>query len=186
MSVSASRQRPRFVAVSLVVVLALLSGASACSSSRSSTGPGSTTSASGPTVSSGSLGGHHNIVFILTDDMAMAELPYMPHARQLIGDQGATFDNYFVSNSLCCPSRTTTIRGQYSHNNGVLTNTESSNGGFETAHRLGVERHTIATSISAAGYHTALYGKYLNGYPHTAGRWSYEPPGWTEWIAPLA
>jgi len=129
-------------------------------------------------------GDHPNVVFILTDDMAMAELQYMPHVQQLIGDQGATFDNYFISDTECCPSRTTTLRGQYSHNTGVHTNTEA-DGGFETAHRLGIEDQTVATQLQSDGYRTALYGKYLNGYPHTATNWKYVPPGWTEWASPI-
>ncbi len=157
----------------LLIVLALL--VVACSSGAA-TSPSAATSAT-------TAGSRPNIVFILTDDLAMAELPYLPHAQQLIGDQGATFDNYFISNSECCPSRTTTLRGQYSHNNGVLDNTEAQ-GGFETAYRLGDEKQTIATDLSAHGYRTALYGKYLNGYPHTAN-WKYIPPGWSEWNSPV-
>jgi N-acetylglucosamine-6-sulfatase len=44
-----------------------------------------------------------NVLFVLTDDLDTAELRFMPHTRALIGRQGATFDDYFVSNSLCCP-----------------------------------------------------------------------------------
>src|ERR1700744_5639412 len=47
---------------------------------------------------------HPNIVFVLTDDLSMDLLPYMPQVRQL-QSQGTSFDNYFVSDSLCCPSR---------------------------------------------------------------------------------
>ena len=49
----------------------------------------------------------------------MAEMRYLPRTRALLGAHGTTFDDYFVSNSLCCPSRTTTLRGQYAHNTGV-------------------------------------------------------------------
>lgn len=81
--------------------------------------------------------------------------------------------------SLCCPSRTTTLRGQYSHNSGVESN-GGSNGGFETAHKLGIERSTVGTWLQSAGYRTALIGKYLNGYPNTVAP-TYVPPGWNEW-----
>ena len=106
-----------------------------------------------------------NVLFVLTDDLDRSELRFMPHTRRLIGDAGATFDNYFVSNSLCCPSRVTTLRGQYAHNTGVWSNS-SSNGGFERAFREGIEQDTVATRLSGAGYRTALVGKYLNGYPN--------------------
>lgn len=123
--------------------------------------------------------GQPNILFILTDDLDLAEIAYMPKLKSLLIDQGTSFTNYFVSVSLCCPSRSTTIRGQYSHNNGVETN-GGGNGGFETAHRLGIENSTIATWLQAGGYQTGLFGKYLNGYPTTTSN-SYIPPGWVEW-----
>ncbi len=122
-----------------------------------------------------------NIVFVLTDDLNLDEISVMPHLKTLLSDQGATFTNQFVSVSLCCPSRTSILRGQYSHNTGVQTN-GGSNGGFETAYALGVEKSTVATWLQAAGYRTALFGKYLNGYPNTAPA-TYIPPGWDEWYS---
>src|SRR4051812_50178350 len=63
-----------------------------------------------------------NILFVLADDLDRAEMRYLPHVQSLLAAQGTTFDQYLVSNSLCCPSRTTTLRGQYAHNTGVWTN----------------------------------------------------------------
>ena len=54
--------------------------------------------------------GQPNFVFILTDDMRKDDLKYMPKTLDLIGSQGMTFENAFVSNSLCCPSRATIMR----------------------------------------------------------------------------
>ena len=124
-----------------------------------------------------------NILFVLTDDLDTAELQFMPHTLHLIAGGGATFDNYFVSDSLCCPSRTTTIRGQYAHNTGVWSN-GGTNGGFERAYSEGIEQDTVATRLHDAGYRTALLGKYLNGYPNTAPI-RYVPPGWTSWASPV-
>ena len=78
-----------------------------------------------------------NILFVLADDLDAAELAYLPQVKALLSDQGASFANYFVSVSLCCPSRSTMLRGQYSHNTGVMTN-GGSNGGFETAFAQGI------------------------------------------------
>jgi N-acetylglucosamine-6-sulfatase len=122
---------------------------------------------------------HPNVLFILTDDLDLAEIAFMPKLKSLLSDQGATFDQYFASVSLCCPSRSTILRGQYSHNTGVLTN-GGGNGGFELAYSRGLEQSTIATWLKSAGYRTGLFGKYLNGYPHTASE-TYIPPGWTDW-----
>ena len=123
-----------------------------------------------------------NILFILTDDLDRAEVSVMPRLKALIAARGASFRNFFVSVSLCCPSRATCLRGQYSHNTGVQTN-GGTNGGFETAHALGIEQSTVATWLHDAGYRTALIGKYLNGYPNTAAV-AYVPPGWDEWDSP--
>ena len=60
-----------------------------------------------------------NIVFILTDDQRWDELGFMPQLQSLLQAQGVTFTNSFVSNSLCCPSRTTILTGLYSHSTDV-------------------------------------------------------------------
>ena len=73
------------------------------------------------------------------------------------------------------------LRGQYSHNTGVLTN-GGSNGGFETAHADNIEQATVATAMQSAGYTTGLFGKYLNGYPNTVSP-AYIPPGWDSWAS---
>ena len=52
-------------------------------------------------------------------------------------------------------------------------------GGFETFRDFGRERSTLATWLDDAGYETALFGKYLNGYGDT-GR-NHVPAGWDEW-----
>ena len=125
-----------------------------------------------------------NILFVLTDDMTRADLHAMPGVEQAIGAQGMRFTRAMVGVSLCCPSRTTILRGQYAHNTGVETN-GGTNGGFEAAYRFGIERSTVATWLHRAGYRTGLIGKYLNGFPNTAPE-SYRPPGWTTWVTPVA
>jgi arylsulfatase A-like enzyme len=92
-----------------------------------------------------------------------------------------TFSNSFVSLALCCPSRTALLRGQYAHNTGIFTNNAPA-GGFQAVHNGGLEASTAATWLRDAGYRTILLGKYLNGYPGTAGP-TYIPPGWNEWHA---
>jgi arylsulfatase A-like enzyme len=119
-----------------------------------------------------------NVVFILTDDLSWNLVRFMPHVRQMQRD-GLTFTNYFVTDSLCCPSRASIFTGLYPHNHGVLTNTPPT-GGF-TAFRRGAESQTFATALQASGYRTSMMGKYLNGYelhPH------YIAPGWTDWQVP--
>lgn len=123
-----------------------------------------------------------NIVLILTDDMTLADLEYMPETTRLIADQGASFSQYLVSMSLCCPSRVCILRGQYPHNSQIVGNKPPA-GGFQKMYDLGLEESTVAVWLQEQGYRTALIGKYLNGYPGAAGP-TYIPPGWDEWYVP--
>lgn len=105
-------------------------------------------------------------------------MPYMPKTNQLIGEQGATFTNYFITTPICCPSRASMLRGQYAHNTDILENTP----GFTRFFKLRQEEDALPVWLNNEGYQTALIGKYLNNYPTNAGR-NYVPPGWSEWSA---
>jgi N-acetylglucosamine-6-sulfatase len=119
-----------------------------------------------------------NIVFVLSDDEDLGIHAYMPKVKALIEDQGAVFQNVFVTYPLCCPARASFLRGQYPHNTLVLGNLPPQ-GGFLTFRRLKREQSTVATWLQAAGYRTGFYGKYLNGYTETDA----PAPGWDEWQA---
>ena len=121
-----------------------------------------------------------NIILILADDLDKDSIQYMPKLKQLLTDKGVSFDNYFVSLSLCCPSRVTTLRGQYAHNHTIISN-GLPNGGFTKAYTSGIEKSTVATWLKNANYDTVLIGKYLNKYPDGA-KDNYIPPGWTQWF----
>jgi N-acetylglucosamine-6-sulfatase len=122
--------------------------------------------------------GRPNIVFILADDLDAASVSKVSSLTGYMADMGITFDNAFVTSSLCCPSRSTILTGQYPHNHLVRTNVPP-RGGFKTFRELGRERSTLATWLDDAGYETALFGKYLNGYGDY-GR-NHVPAGWDEW-----
>src|SRR5687768_9986003 len=62
-----------------------------------------------------------NIVFIMVDDLSSDVVPYMGAVQEMAAE-GVTFDNFIVSNSLCCPSRAGYLTGKYPHNNFVLGN----------------------------------------------------------------
>jgi hypothetical protein len=117
-----------------------------------------------------------NIVFVLTDDLSWDLVQYMPHVLQMQKD-GITFANYFVTDSLCCPSRSSIFTGRYPHDTGIFRNT-GADGGYLAFVRRGLERATFSTALSAAGYRTAMLGKYLNGY---LPRQHPPAPGWTAW-----
>jgi N-acetylglucosamine-6-sulfatase len=121
-----------------------------------------------------------NFVFILTDDMRYDDLEYMPKTSSLLGSQGMTFTRAFVPTALCCPSRATIMRGQYTHNTGVWLNPNSPSGGWEGYKSRGYEQNNIATHLNdpnGAGYRTGLFGKYFNTYDGTT-----VPPGWDDWF----
>jgi N-acetylglucosamine-6-sulfatase len=116
-----------------------------------------------------------NIVFVLTDDLSADLVRYMPHVLGM-EQLGTTFPNYFVVDSLCCPSRSAIFTGQYPHNNGVFRNT-GSDGGYAAYDRFGNQPKSFAVALQKSGYRTAIMGKYLNGYRVN------DPPasGWTQW-----
>jgi arylsulfatase A-like enzyme len=137
----------------------------------------------------GSRSGRPNIVFVLTDDLSLELLRFMPHVLAMKRN-GLTFRDYFVSDSLCCPSRASIFTGDLPHDTHIFTNTVP-DGGFRAFYRRGEERHTFAVVLQRSGYLTAMMGKYLNGYLQNGrGRVdgaaadvtnSYVPPGWNEW-----
>jgi arylsulfatase A-like enzyme len=114
-----------------------------------------------------------SVVLILTDDQRWDTLSQMPNVQRLLVRQGVEFSNGFVVNSLCCPSRASILKGEYSHSTHVYTEAPP-NGGVDRFD----DSSTVATWLHDAGYHTALFGKYLNGYHGTD-----VPPGWDEWLA---
>ena len=126
-----------------------------------------------------SSGSRPNIVFVMVDDLDSELIGHMPNLQSLVQAQGASFSNYFVTSALCCPSRSSFMRGQYPHNTTILTNED----GFVKFHKTGLESSTVATWLQAGGYRTALMGKYLNGYLEApgAGLFEFVPPGWSEW-----
>jgi arylsulfatase A-like enzyme len=113
-----------------------------------------------------------NIVMILTDD----------HAAHAVGCYGSVVNttvridelagagvrlrNCFATNSLCAPSRASILTGTYSHVNGVST----------LATRIDASQPTFITQLRAAGYRTAVVGKWHMG--HGDG---HDPQGFDYW-----
>lgn len=123
-----------------------------------------------------------NIIFVLTDDLTWNLVRFMPNVRQM-QKSGATFSHYYVTDSLCCPSRTSIFTGELPHNTGVFTN-GGADGGFAAFLAHHDETSTFNLSLRASGYQTALMGKFLNRYnPHhtVRGQQPYVAPGWSAW-----
>lgn len=125
-----------------------------------------------------------NIIVVMTDDMRADDVQYMPKLLRELSSKGTSFTNAFVASSWCCPSRATILRSQYPHNHQILTN-DLPDGGFKKFYTLGLEQETLGVWMQRAGYRTALFGKYLNGYPVSAPD-TYIPPGWDDWASPVS
>lgn len=104
-----------------------------------------------------------NFVLIVTDDMAASDLAHMPLTQERLAAKGTTFENALVSDPLCCPSRATILTGLYPHNHGIWSIYNKRGGGAEGFRAKGLEQRTVAVALDAAGYRTALFGKYFNG-----------------------
>ena len=118
--------------------------------------------------------GRPNILVIMTDDQRLDQMRALPKTRALLGARGTTFDNSFVDVSLCCPSRSTFLTGQYAHNHGV-----QANGGPHGGYPHLDHSNTLAVWLQEAGYYTAHVGKYLNNYGVESPA---PPPGWSRWF----
>ncbi len=131
-----------------------------------------------------------SFVVIQTDDQTLDELYAgfgqprllaMPNTLNLIAKRGETFNNYYVSYPLCCPSRVSLLTGRYSHNNGVRGNVQPNGGYFGFSFRAAFQ-HNLAVWLQNDGYRTIHVGKFLNGYgdaPFDDG--TAVPPGWSAW-----
>ena len=141
-----------------------------------------------PIVSTtGALPGITNVVFVLADDLDWNLFQQVPRLAAL-QDKGMTFTNHTVTDSLCCPSRTSILRGQYIHNHDVVSNLSKTGGGWPVFRDKGWHTDCLPTWLQSAGVETALFGKYLNEYPATQrpADARYVPPGWDTWGVPTS
>lgn len=113
-----------------------------------------------------------NIIYIMSDDHdADAISAYnktfiqTPNIDRL-AKEGVKFTNAFVGNSICGPARATLLTGQHSHKNGVIDNRK----------RFDSSRMSLPKLLQAAGYQTAIIGKWhLHSYPTGFDYWKILP-----------
>ncbi|MBM4030714.1 MAG: sulfatase [Planctomycetes bacterium] len=97
-----------------------------------------------------------NILYIMTDDHAAhavscygSRINKTPNLDR-IGAEGMRFENAFVTNSLCGPSRATLLTGKYSHAHGF----------YQNGNRFDGSQATFPKLLQKAGYQTAVIGKW--------------------------
>ncbi|MFN0088519.1 MAG: sulfatase [Blastocatellia bacterium] len=105
-----------------------------------------------------SVGRRPNIVFIMSDDHAAhaisaygSRLIKTPNIDRL-ANEGMKFENAFVTNSICTPSRAVILTGKYSHLNGVPVFNHIDN-----------SQPMLQKYLQSAGYHTGMIGKWHLG-----------------------
>ncbi|HRY48872.1 MAG TPA: sulfatase [Candidatus Paceibacterota bacterium] len=125
----------------------------------------------GATEPAGTGGRRPNIIYIMTDDHAAhaigaygSTVNQTPHLDRL-AREGMRFDRCYAVNSICTPSRATILTGKYSHKNGV-----------PVFNRFDGGQPHVAKYLQAAGYHTALIGKWhLGSDPTGFDHWEILP-----------
>ena len=100
-----------------------------------------------------------NILFVFTDDHAYqaisaygSRINRTPNIDRL-AREGMLFQRCYVTNSICGPMRAVIQTGKYSHRNGFLVNGNKFDGKQQTFPKL----------LQAAGYQTAVIGKWHLG-----------------------
>ncbi|HYU57124.1 MAG TPA: sulfatase-like hydrolase/transferase, partial [Actinomycetota bacterium] len=118
--------------------------------------------------------GPPNVVIVMTDDQTPVSFPYTPAVLPYLqgrvldpNDHWVRFTEAYVNVPICCPSRATLLTGQYAHHHDVQGNNE----GYKLD-----EDETLPVWLHREGYATAMFGKYLNGFPFN--RDPYKPRGW--------
>lgn len=171
-------------------LLALMAGTSACGSldgAGTRDGVRPPRSAEGVTsvdlAPAASRASRPNIVVVMLDDFSMDLVQTMRSVLRM-RRAGASYPYSFVTDSLCCVSRSSFFTGQYPHQTGVRTNTSNQGtsmlGGWAAYDTNGNPERAFNVRLQQAGYTTGFVGKFLNEYEWSPGR-ALPPvvPGWS-------
>ncbi|RYP88586.1 hypothetical protein EKO23_01465 [Nocardioides guangzhouensis] len=127
-----------------------------------------------------------SIVLVVMDDFSLDLLDTMRSAAAM-RRKGASYENAFVVDSLCCVSRTSLLTGQYPFQTGVRTNTGNMPnpygpiGGWAAFQAYGNAARSFPVRLQRIGYTTGLVGKFINQYRPVGRSLPRVPPGWDDW-----
>ena len=105
-----------------------------------------------------------NVMFIVTDDQRADTMDMMPSTVGWFkgdgspgtgADNGTEFKQGFATTPICCPSRASILSGRFVHNHGVDQNSKG---------EVVPSKSLLPWYLKRAGYHNAIYGKYLNNW----------------------
>ncbi len=103
-----------------------------------------------------------NVVILLPDQLRWAELGCYGHPVvktpniDRLASQGVRLTNAFSNDPICSPARSILLSGRYARSTGVLGNQDNE----ASPGRRTNKSKTLAETLSAAGYDTALIGKW--------------------------
>ncbi|MGA0039687.1 MAG: sulfatase family protein [Pirellulales bacterium] len=108
-----------------------------------------------------------NVIVVMADDLGIGDIsPTNPECKiatprlQQMADEGLTFLDAHTTSSVCTPTRYGLLTGRYNWRSrlakGVLSGTSE--------HLIPAERPTLGHLMQAAGYHTAMIGKWHLGW----------------------
>ena len=131
-----------------------------------------------------------NIVFIVADDLGYADLgcyggraPVSPAIDRLAGN-GLLLTDGYANAPVCSPTRFALMTGRYQYRlRGALDEPINSRSRGSTTLGLPPEIPTVPSLLKAAGYKTALIGKWHLGYPPAFGPLK---SGFDEYFGPMA
>lgn len=117
-----------------------------------------------------------NIIVIMTDDESY-DVPVYGGLDTWFCRKGVQFLQGVCTSPQCSPSRWSFFTGQYAHNHGLYSNDAPAPNDYHTLFPA-TEPKLLPVALKAAGYKTALFGKYVNGYWNDA---NHIPQGWDYW-----
>lgn len=116
-----------------------------------------------------------NVIFILSDDHRYDFMGFTGKVPGLqtpnmdrLAQEGAHFENAFVTTALCSPSRASILTGQYAHTHTVVDNAAPAPASLVY----------FPQYLQKAGYRTGFFGKW-----HMGGDSDEPRPGFDQWVS---